>query len=57
MNNMNKVGKTAMYMMGGAMIAAASYYMGLPKSKKNAIKDEVSKIMKKEKYMLEDIYE
>ncbi len=54
---MNKVGKTAMYMMGGAMIAATSYYMGLPKSKKNAIKDEVSKVMKKEKYMLEDIYE
>ncbi len=54
---MNKVSKTAMYMMGGAMIAAASYYMGLPKSKKNAIKDEVSKVMKKEKYMLEDIYE
>lgn len=56
-NNMNKVGKTVMYMMGGAMIAAGSYYMGLPKSKKNQFKDEVSKVMKKEKNMLEDFYE
>lgn len=53
---MNKVGKTAVYMMGAGTIAMASYYMGLPKSKKNAIKDKMKTMMKMEKDCMEDIY-
>ena len=37
---MNKVGKTAMMMMGAGMIMGASYYMGLPKNKKENVKNK-----------------
>lgn len=46
---MNKISKTAMYMAAGGMIAGLSYYAGLPKSKKNAVKDEIKNMMKMEK--------
>lgn len=52
---MNKVGKTAMYIMGAGMIAGASYYAGLPKSKKNAIKDKAIDMMKVDKNFMDEI--
>lgn len=52
---MNKVVKSMMYVMGGSMIAGASYYMGLPKNKKQEVKDAAMKMMKKEKDCLDDI--
>ena len=41
---MNKVGKTAMMMMGAGMIMGASYYMGLPKNKKTDIRNKAMKM-------------
>lgn len=52
---MNKVGKTMMYVMGGSMIAGLSYYMGLPKGKKEEVKDKMGKMMQKEKDYLDDL--
>jgi len=54
---MNRMSKTLMYMMGAGMIAGISYYMGLPRSKKNALKDQMADMMKLEKNMLEDYME
>lgn len=52
---MNKVGKSMMYIMGGSMIAGLSYYMGLPKNKKQDVKEKMSKMMKLEKECVDDI--
>lgn len=52
---MNKVGKTAMYMLGIASVAGASYYMGLPKSKKNDIKDKAMEMMKVDKKFMDEL--
>lgn len=52
---MNKVGKTAMYMLGAASIAGASYYMGLPKSKKEDIKDKAKEMMKIDKKFMDEL--
>ena len=41
---MNKVGKTAMMMMGAGMLMGASYYMGLPKEKKENIRNKTMKM-------------
>ena len=52
---MNKVGKAAVYMMGAASIAGLSYYMGLPKSKKNAIKDRAREMMVTDKNFMDEL--
>ncbi|MBQ6546736.1 MAG: hypothetical protein IJL74_01910 [Bacilli bacterium] len=52
---MNKVGKTAMIMMGAGMIMGASYYMGLPKEKKQSIKDKASKMISADKEFMSDL--
>lgn len=53
---MNKIGKTAMIMMGAGMIMGASYYMGLPKDKKNNIKDKASKMINADKNFMSDLF-
>ena len=53
---MNKAYKTAMMVMGASMIAGASYYMGLPRNKKNDLKDKASKMIKADKNFMEDLY-
>ena len=53
---MNKVGKTAMYVLGAASIAGASYYMGLPKSKKDNLKDKAKEMMKLDKSFMDELY-
>ena len=53
---MNKVGKTAMYMLGAVSIAGASYYMGLPKSKKDNLKDKAKEMMKLDKSFMDELY-
>ncbi len=52
---MNKVGKVSMYMMGAAAISLASYYMGLPESKKNAIKDKAKDMISKDKNFMDEL--
>lgn len=52
---MNKVGKTAMIMMGAGMMMGASYYMGLPKDKKKSIKDKASKMIKSDKDFMSEL--
>lgn len=52
---MNKVCKTMMYVMGGSMIAGASYYMGLPKDKKENVKNTMKSMMNKEKKCIDDL--
>lgn len=54
---MNKVGKTAMYMMGAGLIAGMSYYAGLPKKKKNEVKDTMMNMMRVEKNCVEDCFD
>ena len=51
---MNKIGKAAMYVMGAGMIAGASYYAGLPKAKKNAIKDKAVNMIKQDKEFMDE---
>lgn len=52
---MNKIGKTAMYIMGLGMIAGASYYAGLPKSKKEALKEKAMDMMITDKNFMDEI--
>lgn len=52
---MNKIGKTAMYIMGAGMIAGVSYYAGLPKSKKEALKEKAVDMMVTDKNFMEEI--
>ncbi len=52
---MNKVGKTAVMMMGAGMLMGASYYMGLPKDKKENIKEKASKMIKADKDFMSDL--
>ena len=54
-NIMNKVGKTAMMMMGAGMIMGASYYMGLPKDKKKNLKDKAIKMINADKDFMSDL--
>lgn len=46
---MNKVTKTTMMMMGAGMMMGMAYYMGLPKDKKNELKDKASQMLKADK--------
>lgn len=52
---MNKIGKTAMYMLGAASIAGASYYMGLPKSKKNDLKNKAKDMVKLDNSFMDEL--
>ena len=52
---MNKVGKTAMMMMGAGMIMGASYYMGLPKDKKKDLKDKAVRMINADKDFMSDL--
>ncbi len=52
---MNKVGKTMMYMMGAATIAGASYYMGLPKDKKEELKEKAKDMVKKDMDFMDEL--
>ena len=44
-----------MIMMGAGMIAGASYYMALPKDKKNSIKDKAAKMINADKDFMADL--
>ena len=44
---MNKIMKGAMYMGGTMMVGMASYYAGLPKDKKEDMKNKMMNMMKK----------
>ena len=52
---MNKVGKAAMMMMGAGMMMGASYYMGLPKDKKQNLKDKAIKMINADKDFMSDL--
>lgn len=54
-NNMNKVGKAVMYTMGAGAIFGAAYYAGLPKSKKNALKDKAKKMIKQDANFMDEL--
>lgn len=52
---MNKVSKTAIMMMGAGMIMGASYYMGLPKDKKNSLKNKAIKMAQADKNFMSEL--
>ena len=52
---MNKVGKAVMYTMGAGAIFGAAYYAGLPKSKKNALKDKAKKMIKQDANFMDEL--
>ena len=52
---MTKSGKTMLYMMGLGMVAGASYYAGLPKSKKNALKDKAMDMIMQDKNFMDEL--
>lgn len=52
---MNKIAKTTMMMMGAGMLMGASYYMGLPKDKKESLKDKASKMINADKNFMSDL--
>lgn len=52
---MNKLSKTMMYMMGTGALMGMSYYAGLPKSKKAAIKEKAKGMIKKDKDFMDEL--
>lgn len=52
---MNKLGKTLMYTMGAGAIFGAAYYAGMPKSKKEALKNKAKKMMRQDADFMDEL--
>ena len=52
---MNKIIKNTMMAMGAGMMMGAAYYMGLPKNKKDDLKNKATKMINADKNFMKEL--